>query len=206
MNLSPQSAALLPITLKMLQSLITALEKIVNSSYDKKLLKAMFVIMYFCCLRIGEVALSNHDDHVIQISQVSFSQVDSVFHSFTIQFNSFKMSGSRTPAITILRREHETICPVQLLLDYLAVRPRCSGPLFLSASNKLITRWWLLKMLRFCLSYLGWDNLAVNTHSFRIGRATDMFAQNYSDSYIQHVGRWASDAFKRYLRPQKVFA
>ena len=45
-NLSPQSAALLP---------ITALEKIVNSSYDKKLLKAMFVIVYFCCLRIGEV-------------------------------------------------------------------------------------------------------------------------------------------------------
>ena len=109
-------------------------------------------------------------------------------------------------AITILRREHETICPVQLLLDYLAVRPICSGPLFLSASNNLITRWWLLKMLRSCLSYLGWDNLAVNTHSFRIGRATDMFAQNYSDSYIQHVGRWAFDAFKRYLRPQKVFA
>ena len=86
-----QSAALLPIAFKMLQNLITALEKIVNSYYDKKLLKAMFVIMYFCCLRIGEVALSNHDDHVIQISQVSFSQVDSVFHSFTIQFNSFKM-------------------------------------------------------------------------------------------------------------------
>ncbi len=60
--------------------------------------------------------------------------------------------------------------------------------------------------LRLCLDYLGWNQLPINTHSFRVGRATDLFDSKHSDSYIQEVGRWSSNAFKCYIRPHYVLA
>ncbi len=205
-NLSPQSAALLSITIPMLQRLIFSVEKIITSNYDKKLLKAMFATMYFSCLRIGEVAFSGHGDHIIQIGQVTINKVELDIISYIIQILTFKQSGSRTPAITILRREGGLVCPVHLLIDYLRVRSAGEGPLFLLASNRHVDRYHFQKMLKLCLTYLGWDKHHINTHHFRIGRATDMFSQNCPDTYVQEVGRWASDAFKRYIRPHHIYA
>ena len=39
-----------------------------------------------------------------------------------------------------------------------------------------------------------------NTHSFRIGGATAAASDGISDSTIQILGRWSSDAYRRYLR------
>ena len=40
-----------------------------------------------------------------------------------------------------------------------------------------------------------------NTHSFRIGAATSASLANISDTHIQMLGRWQSNAFQRYIRP-----
>ena len=40
-----------------------------------------------------------------------------------------------------------------------------------------------------------------NTHSFRIGAATSASPANISDTHIQMLGRWRSNAFQRYIRP-----
>ena len=37
-------------------------------------------------------------------------------------------------------------------------------------------------------------------HSFRIGAATYAAEQVVSDDKIRHLGRWKSDAFKKYIR------
>jgi hypothetical protein len=37
-------------------------------------------------------------------------------------------------------------------------------------------------------------------HSFRIGAATHAASRGYSDQDIQIMGRWHSDAFKKYIR------
>ena len=36
--------------------------------------------------------------------------------------------------------------------------------------------------------------------SFRIGAATYAAEQGISDTKIRHMGRWKSDAFKKYIR------
>ena len=43
-----------------------------------------------------------------------------------------------------------------------------------------------------------------NTHSFRMGKATDMHNRGYSDAQIAKAGRWASNAFMRYIKPNVI--
>ncbi len=97
------------------------------------------------------------------------------------------------------------VCPLAVLLEYLKVRPD-SGTLFILLEGKSVTRDWFIAKLRLCLESLGLVASVYNTHSFRIGGATDLFDDNYPDMYIQEVGRWALNAFKRYIRPKVVIA
>ena len=46
-----------------------------------------------------------------------------------------------------------------------------------------------------CVSIMGWDPSKYQSHSFRIGRATDWAAMGYSPIQIKNKGRWFSDAF-----------
>ncbi len=89
----------------------------------------MFSTMYYCCLRIGEITVSGHGDHIIQlvVTRYDNSQV-----SFTVQFLSFKQSGSRTPSITVRCRGKDPYCPVTLLVAYLGVMRHLGGPLFVN--------------------------------------------------------------------------
>ena len=45
------------------------------------------------------------------------------------------------------------------------------------------------------------DTTRYNTHSFRIGRTTNMMLEGYSEAQIKVAGRWISNAFIRYSRP-----
>ena len=46
----------LPITLKILRALMSFVPNVVNDHYSRLLYSAVFCLMYFACLRIGEVA------------------------------------------------------------------------------------------------------------------------------------------------------
>ena len=53
------------------------------------------------------------------------------------------------------------------------------------------------------LSQAGTDTSNYSGHSFRIGAASAAAQAGYSDSLIQTLGRWKSDAFRLYLRTPK---
>ena len=55
-------------------------------------------------------------------------------------------------------------------------------------------------VLRQCIDRLGLDSQNYDTHSFRIGRATDQFKQGIDVEQIKKVGRWESNAVYKYLR------
>ena len=86
------------------------------------------------------------------------------------------------------------VCPVQAMQRYLALRPTIPGPLFRFADGTFLTRSFILLLLTACF-----PNVDLNTHSFRIGGASTAASVGIPDSAIQMLGRWASNAYRRYL-------
>ena len=59
-----------PITRHRLGKLLRALEHGELNDWDTKLFQAIFTLMYFGAMRVGEVAVSRHDKHTLGRSDV----------------------------------------------------------------------------------------------------------------------------------------
>ena len=59
---------------------------------------------------------------------------------------------------------------------------------------------WFRDRLKRMVESLGLPGV-FNTHSLRIGAATEAAAAGFSGHEIQKLGRWASRAFLTYIRP-----
>ena len=94
-----------------------------------------------------------------------------------------------------------TICPVKAVLSYLGRRNSHPGPLFITEEGKGWTNSMFRAALQCIVETLKLNKRDYNTHGFRIGAATSASLANISDTHIQMLGRWRSNAFQRYIRP-----
>ena len=105
-----------------------------------------------------------------------------------------------------LGRTGNAICPVRVILSYLAIWGDFSGPLFILQNGRMLTRQIFSDTLDGLLEELHFKKENFNTHSFRIGAATSAKAASISDMHIQMLGRWKSNAYKLYIQtpPQEI--
>ena len=103
-------------------------------------------------------------------------------------------------AYIYLSRTNNDQCPVAALLAYIAVRGQDPGPLFRLANGSPLLKEQFVRSVREALLTLAYNGASYAGHSFRIGAATTAAAAGVEDSTIQILGRWSSDAFKRYIR------
>ncbi len=167
----------------------------------------MMCLIYFACLCVGEVAWSSHGDHILGIQQLHFSisRDTNKQTSITINFHSFKDSKGQQHSLTIQALEGTQHCPVAALAHYLHRRPFNQwGPLFLTEQGTPINRTFFVGKLKSILANTNFSYLNINSHSFRVGQTTDMVMQGHSDTYMQKVGRWSSNAYRRYVRPYVI--
>ena len=200
------SEALLPITNNILQQLIAAIPYCNNTVYGRAMIKALFLLAHGACLRAGEIVLSDNSSHCLQIHQIIPIAENGLICAFKIQFSTYKHHNYKTPTL-ILRSSHDkTLCPVFALHQYLQLRYPTPGPLFLTERGHPLTRIQFSSLLKQCATMCGLPAYRYNTHSFRIGKVTQMAHDNVSDLNIRQIGRWSSDAFRRYIRPQQIHA
>ena len=118
--------------------------------------------------------------------------------SVKLTYHQFKHHYNQSP-ISIIFSHQAAFCPVETLLRYCSVRGSVPGPLFQHLNGVLVTQTefdeWLTKVIKSC----GLDSTRYKGHSFRIGAASHGAASGYSDTQIRLLGRWQSDAFKRYI-------
>jgi len=142
--------------------------------------------------------LNNLNNHCLQLSDVQMSS-----DSCVITFRSFKHSvQGREYKIGIYKRVVSECCPVIKLQNYLKVRGEQHGCLFVHPNNTPISRSQFIAILNAALSFIGLSPSIYKGHSFRIGSATLALQEGKSDAQIRALGRWRSNAFLKYLRPE----
>lgn len=193
-RIKPSMDNRLPITLPILKSLNNVAHTVLNH-YDTVLFKAMFSLAFFALLRIGEFTTGN-TTHTLNVMHVSVDK-----NGLVLNMPSFKHSKASSPHTVKVGHQDPTVCPIVHLLAYLRIRP--AGPnlhLFIFQNGMSVSRLNFTKVLRMCLKAANIPDKNIRSHSFRIGGATYMAGQGMSDSQIRALGRWRTDAFKRYIR------
>lgn len=191
LNKARKSDSRVPISTSMLSKLIQTADMIVPSPYERALVKAMYSLMFYGFLRIGEATDSKHN--------ILFQNVSIDRETVTIKFTSFKHSAGKPCSLHIGATKSDS-CPAALLSDYIKYRGTAHGYLFCFCDGRPVSPSCFRKYLTTSVSYARMTHLNIAPHSFRIGAATLAAMKNVPSSSIQAMGRWKSAAFNKYIR------
>ena len=179
-----------PISVSLLEVMLSVIKKSQWSLYDKALYQAMFTLAFAFALRISEIT---HSPHNIQLSAVSLDKT-----CLKIHFTSYKHSPEHPESHSINGSSLPT-CAVGALSSYISLRGNQAGPLFMKY-NKPISKGQFAATLKEVLAKSGVKTIGFSSHSFRIGAATHWFNKGLSETQIKKQGRWRSNAMLHYIR------
>ena len=196
----------LPIRRRLLDLLLFEIQRIFpDQPYLEKLYLAMLSISYYGMFCIGEIAKSQHsmkarDVHIAsnknKILVILYSSKTHGRESFP---QKIKIEGS------CMRVTNSFFCPFKLLRSYLQARGDYATEteeFFIFRDRSPVQPENVRSTLRRALKNLGLRPELYNTHSFRIGKATEMMSANYTLSEIMRAGRWRSTrSLMKYFKP-----
>ena len=133
-------------------------------------------------LLASDVAVNSYQDPSVIAVKIKMSKMD--------QF----VSG-----VTIYVGRTDELCPITVLLNYLAIGPTQDGPLFVLEDSRFRLKDLLVQRVCLALSAQGVDSSSYSGHSFRISAATTVAACGIEDSLIKVLGRWSSSASQLYI-------
>ena len=192
----------LPTTLPILHRLLESTIHLCHSPYEVCLFHAMYSFAFFACLRIGEITLSSSKGggSPMQLHQlVQLVDKNQKVVALKCTFLDFKHTYNQRPFSLAINRQIQ-FCPVQLMLEYLALRGPKPGPVFILADGSAVTKTQFTEQLYIAFKYCGLDPSRYKGHSFRIGAASYAAEAGMSDTQIRDLGRWKSNAFQKYIR------
>ena len=200
----------LPISRSLLEIILFEIERrylILNrQEYECSLYKTAYITLYYGLMRVGEVAAS---EHAVKAMDVHDAQNKSKF-LFVLHSSKMHSRADRPQRIRIEADLNDSnpsdginFSPTEEISNYLNMRG-CrinDEELFFVHFDKrpfLCTE--LRNELRSILDHVGLRSELYDVHSFRIGRATDLYKRNVPIEQIQEKGRWKSNAVYKYLK------
>ena len=187
-------------------NLLKAIKGVWNSDHttpNRAMLWAACCIAFFGFLRIGEMVVPSQEAYDPSV-HLNFSDV-SVNNPerptmLKICIKQSKTDPFRKGVDLFLGKTDADICPVRALLNYLIMRGRAQGPLFILEDGRFLTRQYFVTAVRGALQRAGVNQSKYSGHSFRIGAATTAAAKGMEDSIIKTLGRWQSLAYLQYVK------
>lgn len=190
----------IPILYDTLVQICTSLPSICNSPYEAKLFKAAYAVAFFGLFRVSElVADPAQPERGLRREDVSLHQLTNQT-TVKIRLRISKASQRSASIFVPLQPFLGPICPCTSLLQYLQLRPEPSDYFFCHINGKPLSRYQFGAILTKAITALDLPSKHYRTHSFRIGAATWLAKQGIPDATIQRMGRWSSQAFKKYIR------
>ena len=201
-KMNPSHDTRLPISLPLLEKIVSACDHTQSSMYSRKMTQAMYAMAFFAALRVGEITCkpTQPRGNVILLNQIVFMKTrEGVVSAIKITLRNYKHSDPAVPVDIFLYRE-KPVCPVSTVLAYLRLRGTSPGPLFCWPDASPVSRTFFTKALSDALRYCNLNVEGYKSHNFRIGAASWAAAKGMSDAQIRAFGRWKSNAFLRYIR------
>lgn len=190
----------LPITVPILDQLIRSLQFTTANHFDCILYQSMFLFAFESFARIGEITTSEMNaNSVIQYADISFHTVNGL-SEVEVRFRHFKHNLTKQTHIISFGKGYAKISAVKALAAYVELRGQSPGPLFCSVLGKPVNRSAFDQQLHRSLGFCRLDSSRYKGHSFRIGAATHKAQMGYTDAMIRSLGRWSSNAFRKYIR------
>lgn len=195
-----------PITLDILTKCISTLRRGYHSINTARTLDAMFILAFFGFLRCSELTITSSFNPKIHPTISDLSVLDDDTISYFIKQS--KTDKTKKGHFIYIFNLPAPIQPYQTLSAYLHFRNTPaklpSNPLFVDDSNRPVTRFWFQKHLKSILIQSGIQADHFSSHSFRIGAATTAAQKGLSQHQIQTLGRWSSEAFRSYIRSNRI--
>ena len=161
----------------------------------------MFLLSFHAFLRVGEITSSgrsNPNPNLLQRSQVCICPNTYVV---SIAFLRYKHSKSLIPFKLAISPSKSGPLLAKRLAAYLSIRGSLPGPLFMM-NNGPVSNYYFTSQLKRCIQIAGLDSSQFKSHSFRIGAATTSILSGATQEQLRQMGRWNSDAFRKYIRVQ----
>lgn len=190
-----------PITPLMLRAICLSVPIMCYNDYEAALFNAAYLLAYFGLLRVSELVFTTHQHsgRALQFSDITFNDNNT---AVTISIRQSKTNQAGPPTVLRIPCESDpAVCPVCSLSAFCAIRPKGHGCLFQHQNGSPLTRSQFSGVLTKCISSHGQSGKRILTHSFRIGRATDLASQGVAHDAIMKMGRWRSSAYQAYIRP-----
>ena len=197
----------MPIRKELLDILLFELERMFQKcNYIKAMYQAAFAMAYYGMMRVGELTAGPHvlkakDLHEARNGRAMLAILyTSKTHTRRDRPQKIEIKGA-TKDYSI--QDMGFYCPVKLIKEYTELRPKYNTdtePLFILPDRTPLTAKLFRSTLKNILRKTGLDSQNYDTHSFRIGRATDMRKLKFSINYIKEKGRWRSNAVYKYIR------
>ena len=187
-----------PITIDLLEVIVSNLQFICSSSYEYTLFKAVYCCAFFGFFRVGELVQAGLPQKALIIEDIKLSRDGKsvIFYLKSSKADKYH----RGVHICISAIPSHPLCPVTAMSKYLALRPHGPSQAFVHWNNSALTRYQFQAILKKSLNYSGINADNYTSHSFRIGAATTAASLGLSPALIQHFGRWGSDSYKSYIR------
>lgn len=200
----PSNDARLPITPMILQKLVNALDHTTSSPFIRALLRAMFILAFCAFLRVGEITKTGGtNQHYLKFGNIRLGQDTLAQNHVEINIQHFKHSKSNHTTLRVKENTSNTsLCSYRAMVHYLNLRKHTSSlePLFSFIDGTPISRQYFTHQLQTTLAFCNLSLQSYHTHSFRIGAASTAASQGFTEIQIQNMGRWNSNAFRKYIR------
>ena len=162
----------LPITLPLLERIISALVHTQPTQFQRKLAQAMCSLAFFAALSKGEITSrpGQSSNKIIQLQQISFLRdCDGEFAGLKLTLTNYKHSYPLRYVELLVSRE-QPVCPISRMLEYLVIRGSSPGPLFCWPDNTPISRAYFTRSLKAALEFCDLDPTRyVTQFSYRCG-------------------------------------
>lgn len=188
-----------PVSYEVLSDLGEVLGVLCTSSYEARLFRAAFSLAFFGAFRVSELVAPSR-------SRVGGLLVEDVCLKGCVLECVIRRSKTdqlgRGARVVLQQLLGSPMCPVRVVQDYLEVRDCCGGPLLVHKDGSFLSTYQFVQVFRKGLERMGLVAKEFSSHSFRIGAATEAARWGLGPEAVKRIGRWESERYKIYVRPQ----